>query len=474
MDSMQSNLPHREMARNNFGINTDGILTKKTTTNYLLNGGGEQDRAISVPTSVVQHNEINPSEAAKTVTELSFSGNKSPSTLTQARMMKRCSKQQLLSKLPKKPFLRIQYASHCCSGKISESVKNEILSVAQRENEIRGITGVLICVNDMFFQIIEGHTQHVETLYHNILKDKRHYDVVCVDKMYFDSESERYFPDWCMQSLDMESLFDHCLDPSLSTAVGAAFRAFKTLLVSLLNTQQVFRNYAQPVISKYLSEGENPMIKESIETDKVILFIDLVNYTSITEKLSKTRKPSQVVEILNKFFGCVMEIVEDYCGEITKLIGDCVMVYFDGSECQEAVNCSIEILERLEILRQTSEDPFVKMIYCTIGISRGSVIFGNVGSVGRKLDFTLIGDSVNIASRLQSFASISPYFLIFDESVKGRLDKDSCDIIEVGPIELKGKEKTVNTYTVEHELNRKPPKKEMDRIMSLASLSEYC
>ena len=115
------------------------------------------------------------------------------------------------------------------------------------------------------------------------------------------------------------------------------------------------------------------MIKESVETDKVILFIDLVNYTSITEKVSKTRKPSQVVNILNTFFGVVMETVEEYSGEITKLIGDCVMVYFDGNECQQAVDCSIDILERLETLRQTSDDPCIKMIYCTIGISRVSV-----------------------------------------------------------------------------------------------------
>ena len=103
------------------------------------------------------------------------------------------------------------------------------------------------------------------------------------------------------------------------------------------------------------------------------------------------------------------------------------------------------------------------------------VIFGNVGSVGRKLDFTVIGDSVNTASRLQSFASISPHFLIFDESVRERLEDttEQC-IIEVGAIELKGKERSVKTYTIDHELNYKPSKKEMDRIMSLSALTEYC
>ena len=158
-----------------------------------------------------------------------------------------------------------------------------------------------------------------------------------------------------------------------------------------------------------------------------------------------------------------MEIVEEYGGDIAKLIGDCVMCHFDGHDSQKAIDCSLKILQQLELLRNETTDPFEKLIFCTIGISKGKVILGNVGTVGRKLDYTVIGDSVNTSARLQSFASSTQYFLIFDENVKNELESDDS-VIFCGSIELKGKRNTVNAYTIENVYNRRMLKEDLKAL----------
>nr|BAO31930.1 photoactivated adenylyl cyclase [Naegleria australiensis] len=364
------------------------------------------------------------------------------------------------------PYIRMQYVSLSTEGNISESTKGKILATAARENPRYNITGVLICVRDMFFQIIEGRIEDIDRLYVNIKKDKRHNNIACIDKTYFHREDERMFPSWDMKSIEVDSLFptkkevvicgEYCnpLDPSHQKVIETAFSAFTTMMGSMFRAQQVFKNYAQPSVSRFVRDGLNPLAIESVETEKVVLFIDLVNYTTLTEIISQSRKTSEVVRILNVFFSYVMECVENFGGDITKLIGDCVMCHFDGNDCQKAVDCSLKILESLDNLRKETNDPFEKLIFCTIGISKGNVILGNVGTVGRKLDYTVIGDSVNVSARLQSFASSTEYYLIFDGNVKNGLDRVDS-VVSCGSIELKGKKNAVNAYTIENVYNRR-------------------
>ena len=380
------------------------------------------------------------------------------------------------------PYTRIQYVSLSTLGVITEKMKTKILTVATKENSKHNITGVLICVRDMFFQIIEGKTADIEQLFANIVNDSRHNNVACVDKSYFESEDDRMFPSWDMKSIEVDCLFptkkdvlicgENCnpLDPTHKRVIETAFSAFTTMMGSMFRAQQVFKNYAQPSVTKFVRDGLNPLCIQSVVTEKIVVFIDLVNYTTLTEIISQSRSVAEIVRILNLFFACVMEIVEEHGGDITKLIGDCVMCHFDGKDSQKAIDCSLKILERLDHLRNETTDPFEKLIYCTIGISKGEVILGNVGTVGRKLDYTVIGDSVNTSARLQSFASTTQYYLIFDENVKNDLINEDY-VISCGSIELKGKRNTVNAYTIENVYNRKPQKEDLNGLFNVCTLS---
>jgi len=216
------------------------------------------------------------------------------------------------------PFLRLSYTSQCSEGKIiPHELTQEILKVAQIKNKELGITGVLICVKNMFFQILEGGTNEVKALFETIKRDSRNVDVTCLEKNPFFEESERQFPDWQMKLLDVEHMQEEI-------TLKKAFGAFTSLLSSVLKNHRIIERYTQPAIGYMVKNGENPLLVAPVQVEIVIMFVDLCNFTTISEILNDSLL---LVDMLNKFFECVMDVVSEYGGEVTKLIGDCAIIY---------------------------------------------------------------------------------------------------------------------------------------------------
>ncbi len=327
---------------------------------------------------------------------------------------------------------RLTYISNFSRSLTRKEIEN-IENISQVNNAKDGITGILLSCNRTFFQILEGDEDLIDHLYEKILKDNRHHQVVCIKLER--NITEKYFPNWSMKVIMLEDNTDTLLQP------------IKILLQALGESKAVLENYTHSGVLQAMENGINPLTLIPRYTEKIILFADVIGFASITEKLQVT----EVVELLNQFFTvCTSEIVAKG-GEVTKFIGDCVMAYFDGDRADEALQASLNILSELEILRalEPVNSP-LRILYIGIGLSKGTVLEGNIGSQTKK-EYTVIGDAVNVASRIESLTRQLNRFLVFSEAVRDGLS-DHWKILKMGDFYTKGREAIVEVYSIDDPL----------------------
>lgn len=191
---------------------------------------------------------------------------------------------------------------------------------------------------------------------------------------------------------------------------------------------------------------------ESRRLDLCILFSDIKNFTSLCE----TNDPRSITEMLNMYFEQWNVLVEKHHGIVDKYIGDAIMVIFGLSNnrnaCNSAILCGIEMDQQWEKL--TGELMKRKLPIPAgfgIGCHYGDVILGDIGSYDRK-NFTVIGDTVNIASRLEAASRQTKSRLLISSAVYDRLtDENMPNFYEIGMIELKGKQEGINTWAYSKE-----------------------
>lgn len=171
-----------------------------------------------------------------------------------------------------------------------------------------------------------------------------------------------------------------------------------------------------------------------------VLFTDISGFTKMSEKLD----PEEVIDILNNCFDKLTEIIYRYEGTVDKYMGDCIIALFGAPVAHEddperAVKTAMETMEALDELNKTLPIP----IHMHVGINTGLVVAGSIGSYLRK-QYTVIGDTVNTASRIQSAAQSGQ--ILVGESVYN-LTKQVFNFDQVGEITVKGKEKPLKVYT---------------------------
>ena len=170
-----------------------------------------------------------------------------------------------------------------------------------------------------------------------------------------------------------------------------------------------------------------------------VMFTDISGFTQMSEKLD----PEEVINIINSCFNKLTEIIYRYEGTVDKYMGDCIIALFGAPMAHEddperAVKTAMEIIEALGELNKSLPFP----IQMHVGLNTGLVVAGSIGSDLRK-QYTVIGDTVNTASRIQSAAQ--PGQILVGENVY-RLTKDVFDFAEVGEITVKGKKKPIRVY----------------------------
>ncbi len=250
-------------------------------------------------------------------------------------------------------------------------------------------------------------------------------------------------------SHNMKLLEQGHLDISLTSLkrkdeIGDLFYAFEMLLEALKERNriyQTFARYVSPPIAKKILETKD---KKSLTGEMIrvsVLYTDIRNFTTIVEFKGADR----VLEMLNGFYGIVLDVILKYGGTIDKIIGDAVMAYFGAplpleDHAERAVKSAVEILERLEEFNKRQLKKGEPAFRAGFGISTGVVIAGEIGS-DKFVDYTIIGDTVNMAARIQEETKnlAGKTLLVCEETF--RMVKDSITLEEYGYVSLKGKHK---------------------------------
>lgn len=182
------------------------------------------------------------------------------------------------------------------------------------------------------------------------------------------------------------------------------------------------------------------MANETVEA--TVAFIDICSFTTISEN----EEPDTVVKLLNKYFDVIVKEIIAQGGYVDKFIGDAVMAVFRGDyHLDRAIDACLAVRKKIEELPNESKDIFFSP-NVSIGINSGEMISGNIGSANlRRLDYTVIGDAVNTAQRLQSAAA--PGQIIINE-VSFEKVKQSFNCKKVGEVSLKNKANAMMIYEV--------------------------
>jgi adenylate cyclase len=220
-------------------------------------------------------------------------------------------------------------------------------------------------------------------------------------------------------------------------------------LSNLDKLKSTFKKYVSKQIVDQILENDEMLTLGGQEQEATILFSDIRGFTSMSE----TMHPNEVVETLNEYFNLMIEIIFKYNGTLDKIIGDALMVNYGvpnatGNDTENAVYTAIEMQEKLIDFNQKRIMHSKCPIKIGIGINRGRVISGNIGS-RQQMNFTVIGDAVNLASRLCSAAK-SDEIIVADTVWKHVKHDKKLKAIKLNPIKVKGKEKPIQIMQVQY------------------------
>jgi len=233
------------------------------------------------------------------------------------------------------------------------------------------------------------------------------------------------------------------------TAV-ATFAAINLIIVEIRKykvSQDILQRYfdieKRKEIIKKATNGD--LRKNSGKRKVVILFADISNFTTITEKMSS----DIISQFLNEFFTIAGKHIHETNGVIDKYIGDCIMAYWfeteDGNCVLDAVKSVLKIKEDLFERSEMIYQKYGTELNFSAGIAYGDVIFGDIGSDNMH-DYTVIGDAVNTASRIEDYA-VGGELLISGAAAKEVKDEVLLETVEED-LFFKGKNKSVNLYRV--------------------------
>lgn len=207
----------------------------------------------------------------------------------------------------------------------------------------------------------------------------------------------------------------------------------------------MYRYMTPGVAERVMALGEDAlMVGERKEV--TILFSDIRGYTTLTENLEATK----VVELLNQYFETMVEAIFNYEGTLDKFIGDAIMAVFGAplplneNHAWMAVQSALDMRRRLKEFNEQRLMEEQPQIHIGIGISSGEVVSGNIGSQ-KRMDYTVIGDGVNLSSRLESVTKEYGCDIVLSEFTY-ELCRDRIWVRELDKIRVKGKNKPVSIF----------------------------
>ena len=245
------------------------------------------------------------------------------------------------------------------------------------------------------------------------------------------------------------------------TSVVASWFAFVFSLIFRYFVLDAKRRTISRAFSMYLSKYEVERLMEQEELPKLggetktvsIFFSDIEGFTSISEKL----QPEQLVSVLNRYLTLMTEAIEEHGGVVDKYVGDAVIAFFGapvshGDDASRSVDAAVSCINAVKYDDELKELLPGIELRTRIGLNTGVAVVGNIGSTSR-LNYTIMGDQVNLAARLESANKLFGTTILIAESSVSDVDQISR-LRKVARLRVKGRMEPVLVYTINDSLNR--------------------
>ena len=242
------------------------------------------------------------------------------------------------------------------------------------------------------------------------------------------------------------------VDKVTSDELGVLTDTFNEMVVNLREKEMIKRAFTR-YVSKQVAEKvfEDPdKFLDKLKGERIevsVMFADIMGFTPMSEAMA----PEDVVSILNTYLSSMTDSVFKFEGTLDKFIGDCVMAVFGApilldNPSLNAVKSAVDIQKSINGLNLKRRSEGLKAIQIGIGINTGEAVVGNIGS-NERLDYTVIGDNVNLAARLQAVANSKNIPIVVSKSVISHIE-GIIDYTELEPVMVKGKSKPVDIFSI--------------------------
>jgi adenylate cyclase len=208
-----------------------------------------------------------------------------------------------------------------------------------------------------------------------------------------------------------------------------------------------FSRYVAPAVVARIVSNPQALTLSGEEREVTVLFSDLRGFTSLSERLT----PTQVAELLHRYFTPMTRVIVSHLGTLDKFIGDAIMAFWNAplpvpGHPAQAVRTALAMTERLSRLNEEFRRDFGFAVACGIGLNQGRVRVGNFGSEDL-FDYTVIGDAVNLASRLESLTKFYGVRALVSESIREAAANEAV-FLEIDRVRVKGKTRAVTLYSL--------------------------
>ena len=235
----------------------------------------------------------------------------------------------------------------------------------------------------------------------------------------------------------------------------AVFFGYALSMTDRVSVEQIEKRHARSMLSRYLPPAiVRQMLKDPVaaqlggkRADLTVLFSDIRGFTTISERLA----PEEVVALLNQYLTVMTEVIFRHGGTVDKFEGDAILAFFGapqshGDDSERAVWAAVEMRDHLVELESSWRELTQAPLSIGIAINTGQAMVGNIGSQ-RRMDYTVIGDAVNLASRLQDLTKEYGVSILISGSTHARV-KHMCQVRALGIVEVRGRTQPVDLYEV--------------------------
>lgn len=253
-----------------------------------------------------------------------------------------------------------------------------------------------------------------------------------------------------VQVLFSRHFYMELIAPALSLSISYSSILFFKLVVEEKEKRRIkgtFGKYLSPRVMEKVLYDPNSLQLGGQRQFLTVLFSDIRNFTTLSESLDS----KEVVALLNEYLSKMVEVVFKHDGTLDKFIGDAVMAFWgapvpQNDHARRAVLCGLEMLEELRRLQDKWKREGRPAFEIGIGINSGEMTVGNMGS-NEKMEYTVIGDNVNLASRLEGLNKQHKTRMLVSEATYQTV-RDIADAVPIGSVTVKGREQPVVAYSV--------------------------